>query len=113
MSKQELYKKWSPILEHKDIPEISGQRKFVTAHALENTERALREAGQFGGQQLLGEATPTNATGAQGIPGQSNSFFNYVAKTTSTSGDPGSTHIIWDNATQANATQISTITNHV
>ena len=64
MSKQELYKKWSPILEHKEIPEISGQRKFVTAHALENTERALRESGQFGGQQLLGEATPTNSTGS-------------------------------------------------
>ena len=64
MSKQELYKKWQAVLEHKELSEISGQKKFVTAHALENTERALKESGQFGGQQLLGEATPTNSTGS-------------------------------------------------
>ena len=65
MLAKDLYKKWGDVLEHKDLPELkTGQRKFVTAHCLENTETALRESGQFGAQQLLGEATPTNATGS-------------------------------------------------
>jgi len=65
MLAKDLYKKWGDVLEHKDLPDLkSGQRKFVTAHCLENTEIALRESGQYGAQQLLGEATPTNATGS-------------------------------------------------
>ena len=70
MLAKELYKKWGEVLEHKDLPELkAGQRKFVTAHCLENTETALRESGQFGSQQLLGEAVPTNALPG-GTPGQ-------------------------------------------
>jgi len=49
----------------------------------------------------------TGATGPQGNAGQSASFFDYKAKTTITTGDPTSTHLIWNNATQVSATQIN------
>jgi len=48
-----------------------------------------------------GEVFATTNTG-----GTTYSFF-YQAKTSITSGDPGSGHIIWNNATQASATQIN------
>ena len=55
MLAEELNNKWKPVLEHSDLPEIKdAHKRLVTATVLENTERALREAG--GGQQLLGEA---------------------------------------------------------
>jgi hypothetical protein len=38
-------------------------------------------------------------------------LFNYQAKTTITSGNPGNGHLIWNNATQASATQINI--NHI
>ena len=47
-----LMKKWGPILEHKDAPEIKeAYRKHVTAVLLENQEQSLREA------------SPTNSIG--------------------------------------------------
>ena len=64
----ELQKKWQPVLEHPDLPEISDAHKRATvATLLENQEHAAREDGVgTGGYQaptLLGEAAPTNATG--------------------------------------------------
>ena len=54
MLAEELNNKWKPVLEHSDLPEIKdAHKRLVTATVLENTERALREAG--GGQQMLGE----------------------------------------------------------
>ena len=49
----------------------------------------------------------TGAQGVQGATGNSNAFFNYQAKTGTTSGDPASGHIIWNNATQTSATSIN------
>ena len=65
MLAEEIQNKWKPVLEHEDLPEIKdAHKRAVTAQILENTERALREAqAQAGGQQLLGESTPINATG--------------------------------------------------
>jgi hypothetical protein len=60
-----------------------------------------------------GEQGPTGPTGVQGptgpqgAAGQSSSFYNYKLKTNLTSGDPGNTHIIYNNVTQVNATQIN------
>jgi hypothetical protein len=54
-----------------------------------------------------GMTGPTGFTGPQGPQGQSTSYYNYKANTSSTSGDPGSTYILWNNATQSSATQIS------
>ena len=62
---EEVQRKWAPVLEHADLAPIKDAvRRNVTAVVLENTENELRKAGSMvGGQQLLGEAAPTNATG--------------------------------------------------
>lgn len=60
MNVQDLVKKWSPILEHADLPKIKdNQRKQDTAVLLENQERTMREE-----RQALMEAAPANAAGA-------------------------------------------------
>ena len=63
---EEIQTKWKPVLEHEDLPNIGDSHKrAVTAQILENTERALNEAASgAGSQSFLGEAAPTNATGA-------------------------------------------------
>jgi len=65
----ELQKKWQPVLEHTDLPEIADAHKRSTvATLLENQERAAAEqSAQSGGAfapSLLGEAAPANATGS-------------------------------------------------
>ena len=53
-------KKWQPVLEHPDLPEIKDSyRRAVTSVILENQERAAKED-----QAFLNEAAPTNATGS-------------------------------------------------
>ena len=53
-------KKWQPVLEHPDLPEIKDSyRRAVTSVILENQERAAKED-----QAYLNEAAPTNATGS-------------------------------------------------
>ena len=53
-------KKWQPVLEHPDLPEIKDKyRRAVTSVILENQEAALKEDAAF-----LNEAAPTNATGS-------------------------------------------------
>ena len=65
MLAEEIQKKWSPVLDHSDLPSIKDSyRRMVTAQVLENTEKALNEAASLGGsQQLLGEAAPVNVAG--------------------------------------------------
>lgn len=62
---EEIQKKWAPILEHADLPAIrDAHRRSVTAVVLENTEKALREAGAHGAYQTLTETSslvPVNA----------------------------------------------------
>jgi len=58
--REDLVKKWTPILEHTSMPEIKDNyRKQVTAVLLENQEKALREE-----KQILSEASPTNSSGS-------------------------------------------------
>ena len=53
-------KKWQPVLEHPDLPEIKDSyRRAVTSVILENQERAAKED-----QAFLSETAPTNATGS-------------------------------------------------
>jgi len=64
----ELQKKWQPVLEHADLPQIADAHKRATvATLLENQERSAREQGaQSGGAfapTLLGESAPTNVAG--------------------------------------------------
>jgi len=57
---ENLQEKWSPILEHSDLPEIGDNyKKAVTAVILENQEKALQED-----RAALAEAAPLNSTGA-------------------------------------------------
>ena len=61
----------------------------------------LPSGGGSGSQGIQG------VQGVQGTEGASNAFFNYQAKDDAITGDPGSGHIIWNNATQSLATSIS------
>lgn len=62
---EEIQNKWKPLLEHEDLPQIKDtHRRGVTATLLENTAKAMQESASFAPQTLLGEAAPTNATGA-------------------------------------------------
>ena len=57
-----LQKKWAPVLEHPDMPEIKDPyKKAVTAILLENQEKALAEDGGST-RGLLQEAVPVNST---------------------------------------------------
>ena len=60
---ENLQEKWSPILEHSDLPQIEdGYKRAVTAVILENQEKALQEE-----RVSLDEAAPLNATGSSAI----------------------------------------------
>ena len=67
-TRQELVKKWAPILEHEGSAPIKDQyRKEVTAVLLENQEREMGRAYEAMG--ALNEAAPANAVGAYGDTG--------------------------------------------
>ena len=70
-----LTEKWSPILNHQDLPEIKDPyRKAVTAQLLENQEKFLNEQAAMGESFGLLSEAPTmsvNATGYQGLTGGS------------------------------------------
>ena len=56
---EHLQEKWSPVLEHPELPKIEDSyKRAVTTLILENQEKALKEDRSF-----LSEAAPTNATG--------------------------------------------------
>lgn len=60
MSRPDLVKKWAPILEHTDLPQIKDSyRKEVTAVLLENQEKAQREE-----RHALFEDAPANDAGS-------------------------------------------------
>ena len=65
-------KKWQPVLEHPDLPEIKDSyRRAVTSVILENQERAAKED-----QAFLSEAAPTNATGSSCKLGSNPNFIS-------------------------------------
>jgi hypothetical protein len=56
---EELQKKWSPVLDHPELPKIKdGYRRAVTALVLENQQQAQAKE-----NAILTEAAPANATG--------------------------------------------------
>jgi hypothetical protein len=66
--RQDLIKKWAPILEHEGSAPIKDQyRKEVTAVLLENQEREIRRGHEAMGE--LNEAAPANAVGSYGDTG--------------------------------------------
>jgi len=59
-SRQDLVKKWQPILEHESLPAIKDNyRKEVTAVLLENQEREMQKSAE-----ALFEASPVNSGGS-------------------------------------------------
>ena len=75
---EEIQKKWGPVLEHPDLPQIKdAHRRSVTAVVLENTQRALRESGAHGQYQTLME------TGLENAPA------NFMGPSSSTAGAGG------------------------
>ena len=61
---EQLQQKWSPVLEHADLPPIKDPHKrAVTTVILENQEKALREEKQA----LFSEAAPSNSVTGGGV----------------------------------------------
>ena len=61
---EEVINKWKPVLDHEDLEPIRDAHKRATvATILENTEKALGEAGSYSPRSLLEDA-PVNQTGA-------------------------------------------------
>ena len=61
---EDIQKKWEPVLEHADLPEIKDPyRKAVTALVLENQQQAMLKDG------MITEASPTNSAGTGGFSG--------------------------------------------
>lgn len=61
---EEVINKWRPVLDHADLEPIKdAHKRAVTATILENTQKALSEAGSYSPQSLLEDA-PVNATGS-------------------------------------------------
>ena len=68
LTKEQLNEKWSPVIDHADLPAIQGDyRRAVTAILLENTEKALRE-----------ERSALNETALSGTPTQTAAVFDPV-----------------------------------
>ena len=64
-TRQDLVKKWAPILEHESAPKIrDNYRKEVTAVLLENQEREMAKQ-----REALFEAAPANSVGSYGDTG--------------------------------------------
>ena len=58
---EHLQEKWSPVLQHPDLPEIKDSyRRAVTTIILENQEKALREDRNF--LEKLLQLTATGGT---------------------------------------------------
>jgi len=62
---EQINKKWAPVLDHPDLPEIKdAHRRAVTALCLENVENQYSRDNMSGG--LLSEAIPATGTGFTG-----------------------------------------------
>ena len=71
--RQDLIKKWAPVLDHEGAAPIKEQyRREVTAVLLENQEREMRQAREAMGE--LNEAAPANSVGSYGDTGGFSKF---------------------------------------
>ena len=59
------------------------------------------------GNGTSGSSGTSGTAGTSGVSGASSSVFQYKAKTTIQTGDPGNSFIIWNNATQTSSSSIS------
>jgi len=85
----------------------SGQSGSSGSTGSGGTSGTSGTSGGTGSSGTSGQSGSSGTSGTSGSSGQSNSLFPYNARTNITSGDPGNTNIIWNNATQSGATQIN------
>lgn len=76
---------------------------ILAMSAAGNTSQYITGAGTLASLPLSTSGT----SGTSGVSGQSSNIFYYLANTGSTSGNPGSSHLLWNNATQISATQLN------
>ena len=56
---EHLQEKWSPVLEHPDLPQIEdAYKRSVTTVILENQEKALREKMRLSSRRVCPQVTP-------------------------------------------------------
>ncbi len=61
---EQVNKKWAPVLDHPDLPEIKdAHKRAVTAICLENVEKQFIADQSMNQGGLLSEATPTTLQG--------------------------------------------------
>jgi hypothetical protein len=63
--KEELEKKWAPVLDHEKSPKFTDPyRRAVTGVLLENQDKLAKQEKNIAERMMLSEAAPTNATGS-------------------------------------------------
>jgi len=66
--KEELEKKWAPILDHDKSPKFADPwRRAVTGVLLENQDKLAKEEKSIAQRMMLSEAAPTNSVAGAGI----------------------------------------------
>jgi len=74
----QLTEKWSPVLDHPDMPSIDdGYRKKVTAALLENQEAALKEEGMINEGPLNSLGGHSTSVALGGVNGQQRPYGGY------------------------------------
>jgi hypothetical protein len=91
------------------IDGASGSTGLTGSSGVQGASGSTGLTGSTGitGASGIGATGFTGATGLQGPVGQSSTFYDYKAKTSTQSGDPGNGFIIWNNATLTSSTQVS------
>jgi hypothetical protein len=86
---------------------VAGAVGATGATGVTGNVGATGATGVSGSVGATGATGNVGATGATGPQGQSSSFYDYKIKTTSTTGDPGSGSVLYNNATQTSATALN------
>ena len=94
------------------ITGVQGTAGFVGSNGSQGIQGIQGTTGSQGTAGFVGSNGSQGTQGIQGYQGitgaagQSSSYYNYLTYTGSTSGDPGSGHILWNNAVHASATAL-------
>jgi hypothetical protein len=83
--------------------ELVGYTGSVGAQGPQGPQGAQGPQGPIG---YTGSAGAQGPQGPQGATGQNSSLYDYKAKTNSTTGNPGTGFVLWNNATQQSATAL-------
>lgn len=84
-----------------------GVQGALGAQGILGSQGTLGSQGAIGRQGTVGAQGITGVQGQQGLKGTSSTIYEYLTKTTQTSGYPGDGFLQWNNATQTSATEVS------